>query len=64
MKPKEVLALIKEKGIRAVDLRFMDFPGIWQHFTIPSEEGERDDQGAQQTSHPILGGHREISHPY
>ncbi|MBL8821871.1 MAG: type I glutamate--ammonia ligase [Planctomycetia bacterium] len=40
MKPKEVLALIKEKEIRAVDLRFMDFPGIWQHFTIPSEEME------------------------
>jgi glutamine synthetase len=38
VKPKEVLALIKEKQIQAVDLRFMDFPGLWQHFTIPSEE--------------------------
>jgi len=38
VKPKEVLALIKEKEIKAVDLRFMDFPGIWQHFTIPSDE--------------------------
>ncbi|MCS7016141.1 MAG: type I glutamate--ammonia ligase [Gemmatales bacterium] len=37
MKPKEVLALIKEKQIQAVDLRFMDFPGMWQHFTIPAE---------------------------
>ncbi|MCS7168643.1 MAG: type I glutamate--ammonia ligase [Gemmatales bacterium] len=37
MKPKEVLALIKEKQIQAVDLRFMDFPGLWQHFTIPAE---------------------------
>jgi glutamine synthetase len=35
--PKEVLALIREKDVKAVDLRFMDFPGLWQHFTIPSE---------------------------
>lgn len=33
----EILALIREKEIRAVDLRFMDFPGQWQHFTIPAE---------------------------
>lgn len=38
MTPKEVLALIREKEVRAVDLRFMDFPGLWQHFTIPAEE--------------------------
>jgi glutamine synthetase len=35
--PRELLALIREKEVRAVDLRFMDFPGIWQHFTIPAE---------------------------
>jgi glutamine synthetase len=35
--PKEVLALIREKEVRAVDLRFMDFPGLWQHFTIPAD---------------------------
>src|SRR5467141_2298166 len=34
--PKEVLALIREKEVQAVDLRFMDFPGLWQHFTIPA----------------------------
>jgi len=37
MTPKEVLALIREKDVKAVDLRFMDFPGLWQHFTVPSE---------------------------
>ena len=37
MTPKEVLALIREKEVRAVDLRFMDFPGLWQHFTIPAD---------------------------
>ncbi len=35
MKPKEVLAFCREKNVRAVDLRFMDFPGVWQHFTVP-----------------------------
>ncbi len=37
MTPREILALIREKEIRAVDLRFMDFPGLWQHFTIPAD---------------------------
>ena len=35
MTPKEVLTLIREKEVKAVDLRFVDFPGTWQHFTIP-----------------------------
>ncbi len=35
MTPKEVLALCREKEVKAVDFRFMDFPGLWQHFTIP-----------------------------
>ncbi len=35
MTPKEVLALCREREIRAVDLRFMDFPGTQKHFTIP-----------------------------
>lgn len=33
--PREVLALCREREIRAVDLRFMDFPGTQKHFTIP-----------------------------
>ena len=37
MTPREVLALIREKDVRAVDLRFMDFPGLWKHLTIPAE---------------------------
>ncbi|MBI2803588.1 MAG: type I glutamate--ammonia ligase [Planctomycetes bacterium] len=35
MTPKEVLTLIREKEVKAIDLRFVDFPGTWQHFTIP-----------------------------
>ncbi len=38
MTPKEVLDLIKEKNIKVVDLRFLDFPGVWQHFTVPASE--------------------------
>jgi glutamine synthetase len=30
--------MCREKDIKAVDLRFMDFPGIWQHFTIPVDK--------------------------
>jgi len=35
--PREVLALLREKEVRAVDLRFMDFPGLWKHLTVPAE---------------------------
>ena len=35
---KEILEFVKKEGVQAVDLRFMDFPGIWQHFTIPTHE--------------------------
>ncbi len=38
MKPKEVLEMAKEKGAKVVDVRFLDFPGIWQHFTVPISE--------------------------
>jgi len=36
--PKDVLKMIKEKNIVFVDLRFMDFPGLQQHFTFPVSE--------------------------
>ena len=42
MTPKQVLGLVKERQIKAVDLRFMDFPGMWQHFTIPAEALDED----------------------
>ncbi len=33
--PKDVLKMAEENGAKVVDLRFMDFPGLWQHFTVP-----------------------------
>ncbi len=37
MTPKEVLAQIRQREATTVDLRFMDFPGVWQHFSIPAD---------------------------
>ena len=42
MKPKEVVSLIKEKSVQAVDLRFVDLPGVWQHFTVSTREFAED----------------------
>jgi glutamine synthetase len=36
--PKQVLELAKEKKATYVDLKFMDFIGTWQHFSIPLYE--------------------------
>ena len=36
--PKEVIDLAKEAGVKIVDLRFIDLPGVWQHFSIPVED--------------------------
>jgi glutamine synthetase len=40
---KEVLELIKEKGIQMVDVRFIDLPGTWQHFSLPASILKEDD---------------------
>lgn len=32
---QDILAFIKAKKIQFVDFKFMDFPGQWQHFTVP-----------------------------
>ena len=42
MQPKDVMALIQEKGIQAVDIRFVDLPGLWQHFTLSTKEFSED----------------------
>lgn len=42
MDAKGIVATIKEKGIQAVDLRFCDMPGVWQHFTVIAEDVTED----------------------
>src|SRR3954453_3378991 len=38
MSPADVLKLCKDKKVQFIDLRFMDFPGLWQHTTLPISE--------------------------
>jgi glutamine synthetase len=40
--PDDVLRLLKDKKVEIVDLRFMDFPGVWQHFSIPVSKLDED----------------------
>lgn len=35
MTPREILALCREKDVKAVDLRFTDLWGGWRHITLP-----------------------------
>src|SRR3712207_8567469 len=38
MTPRDVLKLAEQRKVQFVDLRFMDFPGLWQHTTCPASE--------------------------
>ena len=38
----DVIGFIKSKKIKFVDLKFMDFPGQWQHFTVPVSQFSKD----------------------
>jgi glutamine synthetase len=38
MTPSDVLKFVSEKGVKMLDLRFLDFPGLWQHLTVPISE--------------------------
>jgi len=42
MTPKDVLKLSKEKNAKMVDFKFLDFVGIWQHFSVPVGEISED----------------------
>ncbi len=39
-KPADVVKMIKDNGILIVDFRFLDFIGMWQHFSISVNEFE------------------------
>ncbi len=40
MNPQEAMEYAKEHNAQMVDFRFVDFPGIWQNFSIPISEFE------------------------
>jgi glutamine synthetase len=42
MTPKELMKFVKDKGIKIIDFRFVDLPGLWQHFSMTSGELEED----------------------
>ena len=37
-----VFKVIKDNGVKMVDFKFIDFPGQWQHFTVPVTELSED----------------------
>src|SRR2546423_6182011 len=42
MTPKDGIKLGKEKGVKIIDLRSIDLPGLWQHFSFPMWELRAD----------------------
>src|ERR1700693_5562603 len=40
--PREVIERAKAEGVEVVDVRFIDLPGTWQHFSLPLSELEVD----------------------
>lgn len=38
----QVFQLIKDHNVEFIDMKFLDFPGLWQHFTIPVSEMEEE----------------------
>src|SRR5512135_3195076 len=38
MTPKDVIKMAQENKAVMVNLKFLDFPGIWQHFAVPVDE--------------------------
>ena len=42
MTPSEVIEYAKKNNVQMVDLRFIDWPGMWQHFSVPVGELTED----------------------
>src|SRR5436190_23190020 len=40
--PKEVIEKARDAGIKIVDYKFVDLPGMWQHFSVPLSELKED----------------------
>ncbi|MCS6863237.1 MAG: glutamine synthetase beta-grasp domain-containing protein, partial [Abditibacteriales bacterium] len=40
--PQDVIALAESAGAQVVDLKFVDLPGVWQHFSITLDELNED----------------------
>ena len=42
MTPKEVFEFAKKNKVEIVDLKFVDLPGLWQHFSISTSQFNAD----------------------
>ena len=42
MTPKEVLEFAKKNKVEIVDFKFVDLPGLWQHFSISTSQFTAD----------------------
>ncbi len=38
MEARQVLEFAEQNQAKIVDLRFIDVPGLWQHFSIPASD--------------------------
>ena len=38
MSVKDALDLVKKNKVEIVDFKFVDVPGLWQHFSVPAAE--------------------------
>jgi len=51
---KKILSYVKDNNVQFIDFKFMDFPGQWQHFTVPvsqlSEDSFEDGYGFDGSS--------------
>ncbi len=41
-KPREIVDFIRERGIKMVDCKFADVPGMWQHTTVPAAQMDEE----------------------
>lgn len=39
---KDVVQMVKDKGVKMIDFKFIDLPGIWQHYSIPAHRLTED----------------------
>jgi glutamine synthetase len=40
--PNDLRQLAKDAGVKIIDLKFVDLPGVWQHFSIPVRDLQDD----------------------
>ena len=42
MSPRELIEFAEKNNVKIVDFKFMDIPGLWQHFSIPFRDLTED----------------------